>query len=102
MNDGIAKDGHLSHASKVVKPGRTFLACRGGGDGFLFRYENSVPLTSEVRRPQFPHRGGNHGGKQGVPETTIKALGRWKSDAYMGYIRTSREQLADVSRELAK
>ena len=37
----------------------------------------------------------------GVPETTIKLLGRWSSMAYQQYIRPSLPELAAVSREIA-
>ena len=37
----------------------------------------------------------------GIPDTTIKMLGRWRSSAYTLYIRTPRAQLASVSARLA-
>ena len=37
----------------------------------------------------------------GVPETTIKILGRWSSMAYQQYIRPSTTDLAAVSRYIA-
>ena len=36
-----------------------------------------------------------------VPETVIKALGRWQSSAYQGYIRPTPEELARVATQLA-
>ena len=36
----------------------------------------------------------------GVGDATIKALGRWKSGAYQGYIQNPREQLAGITRKL--
>ena len=36
-----------------------------------------------------------------VPESTIKVLGRWKSQAYQRYIRPTDVDLAHVSRQLA-
>ena len=36
----------------------------------------------------------------GVPETTIKLLGRWSSSAYQQYIRPSPQELAQVSKKL--
>ena len=38
----------------------------------------------------------------GVEDSTIKMLGRWRSNAYQLYIRTPREQLAAVSRQLVR
>lgn len=37
----------------------------------------------------------------GLPESTIKMLGRWQSSAYMLYIKTPQEALASVARVLA-
>ena len=37
----------------------------------------------------------------GLPAHTIQAMGRWSSDAYLLYIRSSRESLAQVSRAIA-
>ena len=37
---------------------------------------------------------------QGISDTTIKMLGRWKSSAYQVYIKTPRKQLASYSRRL--
>ena len=39
--------------------------------------------------------------KRGIGETTIKMLGRWQSNAYQVYIKTPRDQLAQVSRVLS-
>ena len=38
----------------------------------------------------------------GVSELHIKALGRWKSDAYQRYIRTPPEQLASLSQQIVQ
>ena len=37
----------------------------------------------------------------GVEDSTIQALGRWQSSAFLQYIRMPREQLATISRRLA-
>ena len=37
----------------------------------------------------------------GVEDSTIQALGRWQSSAFLRYIRIPREQLASISRQLA-
>ena len=34
---------------------------------------------------------------KGIPESTIQALGQWKSDTYRSYIRIPRDQLTAVS-----
>ena len=40
--------------------------------------------------------------RQGVPDSTIKMLGRWESSAYILYNRTPREALASVSRVMVE
>ena len=40
-------------------------------------------------------------GAAAVPKTVIKALGRWQSSAYQGYIRPTPEELARVATQLA-
>ena len=37
----------------------------------------------------------------GISDVQIKMLGRWKSEAYQLYVRTPREQLAKLSKQLA-
>ena len=38
----------------------------------------------------------------GLEDSTIKALGRWNSSAFLLYIRTPRHQLASLTQALAK
>ena len=38
---------------------------------------------------------------RGVEDSLIKTLGRWRSSAYLLYVRIPRERLADLSRVLA-
>ena len=38
----------------------------------------------------------------GVGDATIQTLGRWSSDSYKRYIRVPRDELAQLSRALAK
>ena len=40
--------------------------------------------------------------RAGVADSVIQALGTWSSTAFLGYIRTPREQLAGVARVLAR
>ena len=35
--------------------------------------------------------------KRGIPDATIKMLGRWESSAYTLYVRTPRESLAPIA-----
>ena len=39
---------------------------------------------------------------RGIPEATIKTLGRWESSAYLLYIKLPREQLAGISKAISK
>ena len=97
-----------------------YMTLRGKGPGPLFKFVDGKPLTrarlvAEVKqalseagvdcRPYSGHsfRSGaaTTAARQGVSETTIKMLGRWKSSAYQLYIKTPREQLAAISRQLS-
>ena len=92
-----------------------YLARRGGSPGPLFRLQDGGPL----HRATFVHHvqaalsasclvGANFNGHSfrigtatsasgaGVPESTIKVLGRWQSMAYQQYIRPSAEDLAQI------
>ena len=40
--------------------------------------------------------------RAGVPSHLIKMLGRWESEAYLLYVRTPREELAQISTLLAQ
>ena len=97
-----------------------YLTIRGNRPGALFINENGSPM----RRGQFVikvqqalqqtgvvgHHFNGHSfrigaatsaSQAGVPETTIKILGRWSSMAYQQYIRPSTTDLAAVSRYIA-
>lgn len=96
-----------------------YMVMRGNSPGPLFRFQNGRHLT----RPRFvkeirvalalagidpaPYSGHSFrigaattAAQKGVSDSTIKMLGRWKSSAYQLYIKTPREKLAQVSREL--
>lgn len=98
-----------------------YLVIRGKKPGPLFLFRDGKPLS----RPRFvlelrkalaeagvdpkPYSGHSFrsgaattAAKQGVDETTIKMLGRWKSAAYQLYIKTPREQLARISKTLVQ
>ena len=87
----------------------------------LFRFEDGKPLTrirlvEKVQRAlqvagvlSKPYSGHSFrigaattAARVGVEDSTIKMLGRWRSNAYQLYIRTPREQLAAVSRQLVR
>lgn len=97
----------------------SYMAKRGNGPGPLFRFDDGKPLTrarfvakvkealtsagvdsSHYSGHSFRSGAATTAAKQGVNDATIKMLGRWKSNAYLLYIKTPREQLAAISRQL--
>ena len=96
-----------------------YLAVRPPIRGPLFIHANGTPLTRVelIRhvRQALRLRGfdvSNYSGHsfrigaattaaaRGIPDATIKMLGRWESSAYTSYIRTPREQLAGIARTM--
>ena len=97
-----------------------YMVIRGNKPGPLFIFQDGRPLTrprfvTEVRnalmsagidpKPFSGHSfrigAATTAAQQGVEDSTIKMLGRWKSAAYQLYIKTPREQLANISKKLA-
>ncbi len=97
-----------------------YLRARGAGPGPLFRFKEGKPLTkprfvSQVRETlqargidgssysghSFRSGAATTAARAGVEDSTIKMLGRWKSDAYQLYIKTPRHHLAAISTRLA-
>ena len=98
-----------------------YLAARGGGSGPLFMFRDNKPLTRSrfvirVREAlrimgidESPYSGHSFrsgaattAAREGIEDSTIKMLGRWRSSAYHRYIKMPREQLAQVSGRLAR
>ena len=96
-----------------------YLVARGGAPGPLFITGDSQALTRSVFVQQvqaalsasgldgskfnghsFRIGAATSASQGGVPETTIKILGRWQSTAYQQYIRPSADHLANVSGQL--
>ena len=96
-----------------------FLAMRGPGEGPLFRFESGEALTrprlvSALRKvlAQAGFQLEDYAGHSlrigaattaaacGVPVDTIKALGRWKSQAYQLYVHLPKKQLVEISHKL--
>ncbi len=92
---------------------------RGKGPGPFFRFQDGGPLTrqklvTEVKRAleksgvdsrayaghSFRSGAATTAAEQGVEDSVIKMLGRWRSSAYQLYVRTPRRQLAAFSKRL--
>ena len=97
-----------------------YIARRGGDQGPLFRRSDGQPLTrshfvtalragltacgfdqSKYCGHSFRIGAATTAALQGIPDSTIKVLGRWESSAYQLYVRTPRQTLADVSATLS-
>ena len=98
-----------------------YMVKRGPNPGPFFTFQDGKPLTHQrfvarVREAltlagidcspysghSFRSGAATTASKCGISDATIKMLGRWKSSAYQLYIKTPRDQLARVSRELVK
>ena len=98
-----------------------YVARRGDAPGAFFRFRSDAPLTktrfvTHVREALL--RAGicyqNYSGhsfrigaataaaQAGIQDSTIQALGRWNSAAFLRYIRTPRSQLAGLCSAIAR
>ena len=96
-----------------------YYAIRPAAAGPFFQYQDDSPLTRDklvtavrlalteagVDSSSYSGHscrvGAATAAKAGITDATIKTLGRWESEAYQRYIRTPRESLAVISRQLA-
>lgn len=104
-----------------VKALLAYIAVRGQISGPLFRFKDGHPLTREKLVSSLraalqqagidPTSYAGHSFRigaatvahlSGIDDSTIMTLGRWKSDAYLRYIRIPKEQLAKISTHIAK
>ena len=109
----------LGTTDHTVSPIKGILALRGNKPGPLFITDNNTPLTKQVfsisrsailtatrldHHRYSTHRfciGAATSAKlAGVSELNIKMLERWRSSIFECYIRTSREHLASLLRQL--
>ncbi len=96
-----------------------YLIVRGNGDGPLFRFHDGRPLTRQrlvsavkgaldVAGVNPGHYSGHSfrigaattAAARGLEDSMVRTLGRWKSLAYLDYIKIPREQLATYSARL--
>ena len=97
-----------------------FLRVRGTSEGFLFRFEDGSCLTRQrlveaVRAAlgaagldqsrycghSFRIGAATEAAKKGIEDSVIKTLGRWKSLAYLDYVKIPRSDLVHYSAVLA-
>ena len=95
-----------------------YLACRGSHEGPFFQFVNRQPpmkgkftdhirpVLKQIGLPYQDFAGhsfwiGAATAAAGVEDSTIRMLGRWNSSAFLGYIRTPKENLAQFSRTIA-
>ena len=103
-----------------VRALQSYVVVRGTSPGAFFRSAVGTPLTkarfvdqvrSALARAGIPTSGysghsfrigaATAASQAGIPDSTIQALGRWSSSAFLRYIRPAREQLAQYSYPLA-
>ena len=97
-----------------------YLAVRGMKQGPLFQTKDGQPVSREfvvdnVRQAlqalglESTHYAGHSfrigaattAAERGIPDSTIKVLGRWKSEAFQTYIRLPQQWLASISQQLS-
>ena len=97
----------------------SYLSVRPSGPGPLFMYQDGRPLSwvdlvaavrqalaadgldvSRFNGHSFRIGAATIAAQVGVPDSVIQSLGRWKSSAFMTYVRTSPQQLTAISRRL--
>ena len=97
-----------------------YMVRMGHQDGTFFMIQDGQPLTKEkfvrevrtaIQTACLPYQSfaghsfrigeATAAAKAGVEDSTIRMLGRWSSSAFLAYIQTPREQLAQFTRTLA-
>ena len=112
--------GRTNHTLCPVSALLNFIAARGNSPGLLFHFKDSSPLTkskftSKLRYllslagidsslyagHSFRIGAATTAASRGVEDALIQTLGRWKSSAYLTYIRLPPDNLAAISRIIA-
>ncbi len=98
-----------------------YMRRRGAVPGPFFRRQDGSPLTKSIfvqlvrsllsdagldaslySGHSFRIGAATSAAQAGIQDSTIQALGRWSSGAFLVYVRTPRSQLAGITRELAR
>ena len=109
-------DNSLCPVSALLK----YLIVRGTAPGLLFHFQDNAPLTKSKFTAKFrellllagmdPKHYAGHSFRigaastaaaKGIEDSLIQTLGRWKSSAYLTYVRLPAENLAALSQRLA-
>ena len=116
-------DIHIGKTNQTLCPVTAllnYMVIRGNSPGLLFHFEDNAPLTKSKFTARFRQLLDQAGvdstlyaghsfrigaattaAAKGVEDSLIQTLGRWKSSAYLTYIRLPPENLAAVSHILA-
>ena len=116
-------DIHIGKTNQTLCPVTAllnYMVTRGNSPGLLFHFEDNAPLTKSKFTARFrqlldqagvvstPYAGHSFrigaattAAAKGVEDSLIQTLGRWKSSAYLTYVRLPPENLAAVSHILA-
>ena len=111
--------GRTSEILCPIKAMLAYLALRGSSPGILFHYADKFPLTKSRFITDFRAKlcqcgidSRNYAGHSfrigaastaaaiGIADSTIQTLGRWKSDAYLLYVKLDPRDLATISTRL--
>ena len=99
----------------------TYLSYRKSSPGPIFKFKDGRPLTrskfveavkraleiawvdsSQYAGHSFRSGAATTAASQGIGDSTIMMLGRWRSSTYQRYIGMPREQLAAISRVISR
>ena len=113
--------GRTGNALCPISAMLAYLAVRGDKEGPLFQFYDGRSLTRErfvqairkaLTKAGFDHQvyaghsfrigAATTAAHCGIPDSVIQTLGRWQSSAYLLYIRTPREHLANITSTLSK
>lgn len=114
---------HIGRSNNTLCPVSallSYLSIRGNSPGILFHFQDNTPLTkphftaklrdflkqagindSQYAGHSFRIGAATTAAAKGVEDSLIQTLGRWKSSAYLSYVRIPPERLAALSQVLA-